>query len=47
MRHIIFYSWQSDLPNNTNRGFLQDALNQAANAIASELTPDRVLLVMN
>lgn len=26
MSKIIFYSWQSDLPNNTNRSFIQDAL---------------------
>jgi len=26
---IIFYSWQSDLPNPTNRGFIEDALKKA------------------
>lgn len=25
----IFYSWESDLPNNTNRGFIQNALEKA------------------
>lgn len=25
----VFYSWQSDLPNKTNRGFIADALNRA------------------
>jgi hypothetical protein len=25
----VFYSWQSDLPNNTNRGFIEDALEKA------------------
>ena len=28
-RFIIFYSWQSDLPNVTNRGFIERALEQA------------------
>src|ERR1700678_4537311 len=27
--HIIFYSWQSDLPNACNRGFIQDCLGDA------------------
>lgn len=26
----VFYSWQSDLPNNRNRGFIKDALEKAA-----------------
>ena len=30
---IIFYSWQSDLPNATNRGFIQKALENASKAI--------------
>jgi len=33
MASIIFYSWQSDLPNSTNRGFIQRALEQAAKEI--------------
>ena len=36
MRKIVFYSWQSDLPNPINRGFIQDALEKAANAITSD-----------
>mgnify|MGYP003864197605 CR=1 FL=1 len=38
MRRVIFYSWQSDLPNPTNRGFIQDALENVATAIASDNT---------
>ncbi len=30
MNYKIFYSWQSDLPNKTNRGFIRDALEKAA-----------------
>jgi hypothetical protein len=29
MPSTIFYSWQSDLPNKTNRGFIEDALGKA------------------
>lgn len=29
MKYIIFYSWQSDLPNNTNRGFIESVINSA------------------
>jgi hypothetical protein len=29
LKAIIFYSWQSDLPNATNRGFIQRALEDA------------------
>ena len=29
MPHNIFYSWQSDLPNATNRGLIQSALEGA------------------
>lgn len=32
----IFYSWQSDLPNSTNRGLIQAALTKAASEIASD-----------
>lgn len=38
MRRVIFYSWQSDLPNATNRGFIQQALENAAAAITSDDT---------
>ncbi len=37
MQHTIFYSWQGDLPNNTNRGFLRAALEEAASALAADL----------
>jgi len=36
MPKTIFYSWQSDLPNNINRGFILDCLERAVRAIASE-----------
>lgn len=29
MKNYVFYSWQSDLPNNTNRGFLEDCIKKA------------------
>lgn len=32
-QYKIFYSWQSDLPNNTNRGLIQDALDKALRRI--------------
>ncbi len=32
----VFYSWQSDLPNNTNRGFIQQALEKAAKTIRND-----------
>lgn len=38
MRRIVFYSWQSDLPNAANRGFIQTALEQAAATIAADDT---------
>jgi hypothetical protein len=37
----IFYSWQSDLPNRTNRGFIQDALER----VAEDLRSDEALAV--
>lgn len=43
MQRVIFYSWQADLPNNTNRGFIQGALEQAANAIAADLAIEPVI----
>jgi hypothetical protein len=36
MRVTIFYSWQSDLPNNTNRGFIERALEKAIASIGTE-----------
>lgn len=40
MRRIVFYSWQSDLPNSENRGYIHDALKVAANKIAADNTID-------
>jgi hypothetical protein len=36
MNRVEFYSWQFDLPNSTNRGFIQAALEKAAKAIAND-----------
>jgi len=36
MPKTIFYSWQSDLPNNINRGFILDCLEKAAHTVASK-----------
>jgi hypothetical protein len=36
MKQIVFYSWQSDLPNSCNRGFIQEALENAAAAITAD-----------
>ena len=38
MKKIVFYSWQSDLPNSTNRGFIQQALEKAVSTIAGDNT---------
>ena len=43
MKRTIFYSWQADLPNRTNRGFIQRALKDAAGLIASELAIEPVI----
>ena len=40
MKKIVFYSWQSDLPNATNRGLIHQALEQAASAIAGDVSID-------
>jgi hypothetical protein len=37
MQHVIFYSWQADRSNNTNRGFIKAALEEAAAALAVDL----------
>ncbi len=34
--HKVFYSWQSDLPNTTNRGFIEKALENAAKSIRAD-----------
>ncbi len=36
MKRVVFYSWQSDLPNPTNRGFIQQALETAVATIAND-----------
>src|SRR5437867_1742499 len=36
MQRIVFYSWQSDLPNATNRGFIEQALENAVSGIAKD-----------
>jgi hypothetical protein len=38
MQHITYYSWQGDRPNNTNRGFIKSSLDEAATALAADLT---------
>lgn len=38
MKKIVFYSWQSDLPNGTNRTLIGNALNDAAKEIQTEET---------
>src|SRR5258708_32648261 len=35
-RSLVFYSWQFDLPNATNRGFILKALENAAKAIRDD-----------
>jgi len=36
MKKIVFYSWQSDLPNPMNRGFIGEALEKVAKAIGDD-----------
>lgn len=38
MKRIAFYSWQSDLPNSTNRGFIEKALENAVKKIRADDT---------
>lgn len=38
MEKIVFYSWQSDLPNSTNRGFIENALRKASEKITDDST---------
>jgi len=38
MKRTVFYSWQSDLPNKTNRGVIGTALHDAAEEIAADDT---------
>ena len=39
-QYTIFYSWVSDLPNNTNRGFIQDALEKAVKNVKKSINLD-------
>jgi hypothetical protein len=41
----IFYSWQSTLPNNTNRSFIADCLNNAVKAINSDSKVDSMVVI--
>jgi hypothetical protein len=34
--HTIFYSWQSDLPNSTNRGFIEDCLQRSLKEVRAD-----------
>jgi hypothetical protein len=36
MHRVVFYSWQSDLPNATNRSFIEQALKNVANRITAD-----------
>ena len=38
MKKVVFYSWQSDLPNPTNRGFIEKALEKAIKLVAKDET---------
>ena len=40
MKRTIFYSWQSQLPNATNRTFIRDALEKAAKEVGKDATID-------
>lgn len=40
MTKSVFYSWQSDLPTNTNRNFIRNCLDRAIKAINKELGVD-------
>jgi hypothetical protein len=41
----VFYSWQSDLPNNTNRGLIGKALDGAAEDVGSEVATEIIPVV--
>lgn len=36
MKKVVFYSWQSDLPNTSNRGFIEKALKKAVKEIVND-----------
>lgn len=44
MENTIFYSWQSNLPNASNRGFIEECINVAIKRIEKQ---DSLDLVMN
>lgn len=37
MAKTVFYSWQSDCPNSTNRTFIEDALEKAIKEVSSDI----------
>ena len=41
MKAVVFYSWQSDLPNKTNRGLIEEALEAAVEGLKQD---DEVLV---
>jgi hypothetical protein len=41
MAFTIFYSWQSDLPNNTNRGFIEKALRGAIKRVGEDMDVEK------
>jgi len=40
MKRTVFYSWQSDLPNGTNRTLIENALNEVAKEIIDDVDTD-------
>jgi hypothetical protein len=36
MKHVVFYSWQSDLPNGTNRSLIENALEMAVENLKND-----------
>lgn len=40
MTKTVFYSWQSDLPNKTNRGFIRDCIDRAIRNIHADLVSE-------
>ncbi len=43
MTQTVFYSWQSDLPNSTNRGFIGDCIDRAIKSLHAELGRENAL----
>ena len=46
MNNTIFYSWQSDLPNDSNRGFIESCLNKVSKKI-STISPFSIDFVLD